>query len=75
MVRVDRKIWGPGRSPGSRVVVAYPGDDIDEAVLAEVEPDAPELPKPEKKPAKKPASAKTAAKSTTTRRRRTKPKE
>lgn len=73
MVRVDRKIWGPGQSPGSRVVVAYPGDDIDAAVLAEVEPDAPELPKPEKP--KKQASAKTAAKTTTTRRRRTKPKE
>lgn len=35
-MRVDRKIWGPGPWPGARVVVAYPGDDLDEAVLAEL---------------------------------------
>ncbi len=55
MVRVDRKIWGPGPSPGSRVVVAYPGDDIDEAVLAELEGDTD--PEPEPEPAPKPATA------------------
>lgn len=27
-MRVDRKVWGPGPLPGSRIVLARPGDEL-----------------------------------------------
>lgn len=31
-MRVDRKVWGPGPRPNSRIVLARPGDEVSDAM-------------------------------------------
>lgn len=59
-MRIDRRIWGPGPTPGSRVLLATEGTLVTEEQLKELE--RAEL-KPEKKASAKKAPAKKAASS------------
>lgn len=43
-MRVDRKVWGPGPLPGSRIVLARPGDEVSDAMWERIK--AAELKKP-----------------------------